>query len=41
MSESYGKVIAVWKKVADGATLGYTCYMSRKAVLKRQNDLYA
>ena len=40
MSESYDKVIVVGKKVADGATSGYTCYGSRKTVLKRLNDLY-
>ena len=36
MSESYDKVIAVGKEVADG----YTCYLSRKTLLKRLNDLY-
>ena len=41
MSESYDEVIAVWKKVVDGVTSGYTCYnMSRKTVLKMLNDLY-
>ena len=40
MSESYDKVIAVWKKVADGATSGYTCNINRKTVLKKLNDLY-
>ena len=40
MSESYDEVIAVWKKVAHGATSGYTCYVSQKTVLKRLNDLY-
>ena len=39
MSESYDEVIAVWKKVADGAASAHTCYMSRKTVLKRLNDL--
>ena len=40
MSESYDEVIAVWKKVADGATSGYTCYMRQKTVLTRLNDFY-
>ena len=39
MSESYEEVIAVRKKVADGATSGYTCYMSQKTILKRLNDI--
>ena len=38
-NESYDEVIGVWKKVADGATSGYTCYMSRETVSKKLNDL--
>ena len=40
MSATYEEVIVVWKKVAKGATVGYTCYVSRKTVLKRLSDLY-
>jgi len=40
LNASYEEVIAVWKKVSDGATPGYTCYMSRKTVLKKLTDLY-
>ena len=39
-SESYDEVIAVWKKVSDGAASDYICYMSQNTVLKRLNDLY-
>ena len=37
-SATYEKIIAVWKKVAQGAI--YTCYLSRSTILKKLNDFY-
>ena len=34
------KIIDVQKKVAQGATPGYTCCLSRNMVLKKLTDLY-
>ena len=34
MSATYNEIIAVWKKVAQGATPGYTCYLSRNTDVK-------
>ena len=40
MSATYYEIIAVWKKVVQGATAGYTCYLSRIAVLMKLSDFY-
>ena len=40
MRAAYDKIIVVWKNAAQGATAGYTCYLSRNTVLKKFSDLY-
>ena len=40
MSATYDEITAVWKKVARGATPGYTCFLSKNTVLKKLNDLF-
>ena len=40
MSATYDEIIAVWKKVAQGAIPGYTCYLSGNKVLKKLSDVY-
>ena len=39
ISATYDEVIEMWKKVVEGASHGYTCYVSRKTMRKKMRNL--
>ena len=40
ISAAYDEVIEMWEKVVEGASPGYTCYVSRKTMRRKMSNLH-
>ena len=40
ISATYDEGIEMWEKVVEGASPGYTCYVSRKTMRKKMSNLH-